>query len=77
MPELPPLEHGNRRLPRLQQQLEGMSRSVLAAQLQELCDMSLLCQIRHTCFPPCVEYVLTEEGEKLVGILSRIPEALN
>ena len=39
--------------------------------------MKLLSQTRHTCFPPCVEYVLTEEGEKLVGILSRIPEALN
>ena len=45
--------------------------------MQELCDMKLLSQTRHTCFPPCVEYVLTEEGEKLVGILSRIPEALN
>lgn len=61
----------------LQQQLEGVSRSVLAAQLQELCSMKLLSQTKHTCFPPCVEYVLTGEGRSLIEILSRIPEALN
>ena len=61
----------------LQQQLEGISRSVLAAQLQELCDMKLLSQTRHTCFPPRVEYALTDEGKALIEILSRIPEILN
>lgn len=61
----------------LQQQLEGISRSVLAAQLQELCDMKLLSQTRHTCFPPRVEYALTAEGKALIEILSRIPKILN
>ena len=57
----------------IQQQLEGVSRGVLAAQLQELRQLKLLSQIRHTCFPPCVEYELTEEGRSLLDILCRIP----
>lgn len=61
----------------IQQQLEGVSRSVLVAQLQELCGMKLLYQIRHTCFPPCVEYELTGEGKALMEILSRVSETLN
>lgn len=61
----------------IQQLLSGISRGVLASQLQELCQMQLTKQYKHTCFPPCVEYELTEKGESLLGILNRISVVLD
>lgn len=55
----------------LHQQLGELSRGVLAKQLQELCAMDLLCQYRHNCFPPQVDYTLSERGRALMEILSR------
>ncbi len=53
----------------LQNRLEGLSRSVLAAQIQELLGMGLIHQKKYSCFPPRVEYSLTPQGRSLLEIL--------
>ena len=57
----------------IQASLPGLSRGVLATQLQELLTMGLLTQKKYTCFPPRVEYRATEKGLALMGVLSRLP----
>ena len=57
----------------IQSSLCGLSRGVLAAQLQELREMELLRQIKYPCFPPRVEYCLTDKGRGLIDILSALP----
>lgn len=54
----------------IQKALEGVARGVLAAQLQELRDMGLVCQRRYGGFPPRVEYVLSPKGRGLLEILT-------
>ena len=60
---------GPRRFCDIQSELSGLSRGVLAAQLQELRDMQLLHQQKYSCFPPRVEYQLTEKGQALMNTL--------
>lgn len=57
----------------IQCDLEGLSRGVLAAQLQELRQMGLLSQYKYTCFPPRVEYQITAKGQGLLEILVQMP----
>ena len=52
----------------------GLSRGVLSAQLQELREMELVYQTKYSCFPPRVEYTLTEKGAALMEILSLLPK---
>ena len=59
-----------------QAQLPGLSRGVLAAQLQELVRMSLVSQTKYMGFPPRVDYTLTEAGQELLELLSQLPEML-
>lgn len=54
----------------LQEALGGISRGVLAAQLEELREMGLVHQKRYEVFPPRVEYVLTAKGQELLEILT-------
>jgi DNA-binding HxlR family transcriptional regulator len=56
----------------IQNVLSGLSRGVLAAQLQELLQMGLLHQEKYTCFPPRVEYSLTVKGQGLLQILEQL-----
>lgn len=60
----------------IQERLPGLSRGVLAAQLQELVRMSLVSQTKYLVFPPRVEYALTERGLELLEILSQLPDAM-
>ncbi len=53
----------------IQTSLSGLSRGVLAAQLQELQSMALVSQKNYRCFPPQVDYALTEKGQALLKIL--------
>lgn len=57
----------------IQEALGGLSRGVLATQLQELREMDLLHQTKYACFPPRVEYYLTEKGGSLLEILDQLP----
>lgn len=57
----------------IQASLTGISRGVLAAQLQQLRDMGLVYQMRYDVFPPRVEYVLTDKGRGLLDILMPQP----
>ena len=57
----------------IQQSLDGLSRGVLAAQLQALTSLGLVSQKRYTCFPPRVEYLVTEKGRTLMQVLSVLP----
>ena len=57
----------------IQTRLNGLSRGVLAAQLQELQSMGLLSQRKYACFPPRVEYCITGKGRDLMDILSALP----
>lgn len=66
-----------RRFGEIQSQLGDLSRGVLAAQLQELRQMELLHQTKYDCFPPRVEYRLTEKGQCLMEILDQLPAALS
>jgi DNA-binding HxlR family transcriptional regulator len=61
-----------RRFGDIQRILSGLSRGVLAAQLQELIQMGLLHQEKYTCFPPRTEYSLTVKGQGLLQILSQL-----
>lgn len=73
-----PILHGldaPKRFGDIQSDLEGLSRGVLAAQLQELLQMGLLTQFKYTCFPPRVEYQITPKGQGLMDILSQLPTA--
>jgi DNA-binding HxlR family transcriptional regulator len=56
----------------IQNILSGLSRGVLAAQLQELLQMGLLHQEKFPCFPPRVEYSLTQKGQSLLQILKQL-----
>ncbi len=58
-----------RRFGEIQMGLGKISRSVLAAQLQELQEMDLIAKTNYHTFPPRMEYVLTEKGRKLLDIL--------
>ena len=60
----------------IQARLSGLSRGVLAAQLQELLNMGLVTQTKYLGFPPRVEYCLSEKGLQLTDILGQPPEAL-
>ena len=51
----------------------GLSRGVLATQLQALLQMELLHQTRYDCFPPRVEYRITKKGRALLEILAALP----
>lgn len=53
----------------LQEQLQDISRGVLAAQLAEAREMGLISQTRYKGFPPRVEYALTSRGRRLLEIL--------
>ena len=64
------------RFGQIQAQLPGLSRGVLAAQLQELVRMSLVSQTKYMGFPPRVDYTLTEAGQELLELLSQLPEML-
>ena len=66
----------SQRFGEIQERLPGLSRGVLAAQLQELVRMSLVSQTKYLVFPPRVEYALTERGLELLEILSQLPDAM-
>lgn len=61
----------------IQNGLAGLSRGVLAAQLQELRQMGLLTQFKYTCFPPRVEYQITPKGQGLMDILAQLPAQIS
>ncbi|MBQ9270469.1 MAG: helix-turn-helix transcriptional regulator [Oscillospiraceae bacterium] len=58
----------------IQDTLDGLSRGVLASQLQELLSMGLITQRKYVCFPPKVEYQISEKGRELMEILSALPK---
>ncbi len=58
----------------IQNALDGLSRGVLASQLQELLSMGLITQWKYVCFPPKVEYQISEKGRELMEILSALPK---
>ena len=62
--------HGSVRFGAIQSALPGLSRGVLAEQLHTLTEMGLLRQVKYPCFPPRVEYNVTEKGLALTSILS-------
>ena len=57
----------------IQDALSGLSRGVLAAQLQALVGMGLITRRKYVCFPPMVEYRITDKGQALLDVLSVLP----
>lgn len=62
-----------RRFGEIQTSLGELSRGVLAAQLRELQSMGLMIQDNYHCFPPRVEYHISDKGKKLIAILALLP----
>lgn len=59
----------------IQESLSNLSRSVLADQLQYLCDLKMITQIRYDVFPPHVEYYMTEKGKAFLdGVFHTLPK---
>lgn len=58
----------------LKRQLNGITNIMLTRSLKELEEYNLVERIQYSEIPPHVEYLLTEEGKKLVPALNIIKE---
>ena len=61
----------------IQESLPDISRSVLVEQLQYLCELNMITQMRYNVFPPRVEYNMTEKGRAFLnGVFYALPKKI-